>query len=524
MALVPIFPAGAVGYLPDRPEEFIPAPAWTDMQNIRIDDGVARKVHGYTSSELGVPGGVIPYWMLAFRNRGKQYLIYAGDDTVFAASTEGSVDITPSGINTGTRWNGGSLGGTPVLNNGLNVPYIWSLFSSDNLEPLPAWNYRHSCGVIRPFKNYLVAADVRKKNKVYPQMVKWSHPAEPGFLPSTWDETDLTKLAGEVVLLETPGEVVDMLPLQDRNVIYKSDSVYLMTEIGGQYIFRFDVLFKDIGILAQDCVADIGGRHVLLSQEDIVVHDGSSSQSIVDGRLRRWFFDKINKDHYANSYVFHHSNKSEVWFCIPTDDNRPDLALVWNYTDNTFALRDLPNAFFIQYAINFDPLPDWNTLTDSWDSLEDPWDSEGYSTVVLNPITASEPSPGIAASYVLEDTYQQDGSNYCSFVERRSIPFLGQDSDGNLIANVSRKKVATEVWPYIDVLEGTPSLSIYIGSQEKVAGPVTWEGPFAFDPDADEKVSCLVGGKLLAIRIEDNSNSGWELRGYYIRVKQRGTY
>src|SRR5258706_476813 len=83
----------------------------------------------------------------------------------------------------------------------------------------------HFAKIIRSFGPYLLALNVTKGANIYPHMVKWGHPADPGSVPSSWDETDETKDTGEKDLPDvTAGVIQDGLPLQGNFYVYKEGS------------------------------------------------------------------------------------------------------------------------------------------------------------------------------------------------------------------------------------------------------------------------------------------------------------
>lgn len=523
---VPVTPAGNAGFIPDRPDHHLPPTAWTKAENVRFDDGVAFKARGYDETNIPVTG--VPDWLMSFRSRDRYYLLYIAGTNVRVHSKTGDSDITPTGDNAlsiGGKWNGDTIGGIPIITNGFDVPYSWRPGATgEELQPLNEWPEDYAAFNIRTFGNYVLALGVIKQNQYVPQMVKWSHPAEPGLVPQSWDHTDLTTLAGENTLLESPGELVDGGNLRGDFILYKEDSVYLMREVGGQFIFNFDRLFSDVGLLAKGCFADLGNQHVFISTDDIKVHDGSQVQSLLDGRLRRWFFDTMNKDHYDKCFVFNYPEQQEVWFCMPVNSVYPDTALVWNRRDNTFSTRSLPRVRMIERGVEHDPMPAWQTLSQSWTQLNYTWGLAGYRSTALVPIAVAEPSDGVGRMFRMDQGWTANGETECSLLERKSLALVGKDSDGNPIVNTTQHKLAVEIWPEFEILQGTPNFQAYVGSQDKLGADVQWSGPFSFDPAAQEKINCLVGGKILAIRFESNDDSGWVFHGYQISIRGGGRY
>lgn len=135
------------------------------------------------------------------------------------------------------QWTGTSLSGIPILNVGdtSKYPMTWDLNTANKFVDLANWPANQYCKSLRAFKNYLVALHVKKGATIYPFMVKWSSPADPGAVPATWDASDATNDAGETDLAEGGDVIVDGLQLRDCFMIYKESSCWRMDFTGGPY-------------------------------------------------------------------------------------------------------------------------------------------------------------------------------------------------------------------------------------------------------------------------------------------------
>ena len=115
--------------------------------------------------------------------------------------------------------------------------------------------------------------------------------------------------------------------------IYKERSIWKMNFIGGTFIFQFDTFLEDVGILAPRCVCmDITGtRHVVVTQDDIIVHNGNTPESILTDRQRITLFNSMNRDAAQTCFMFNNKVKDEIWFCFPEAGRlNPTRALMWN--------------------------------------------------------------------------------------------------------------------------------------------------------------------------------------------------
>jgi hypothetical protein len=65
-------------------------------------------------------------------------------------------------------------------------------------------------------------------------------------------------------------------------------------------------------------------------------------------------------------------------------------------------------------------------------------------------------------------------------------------------------------------------VTFYIGGQEKIDGPVTWKGPFTFDPLVDTFIEPRLNTKFIAIRLETTLNGTWSMQGFLMELKVIG--
>lgn len=427
-------------------------------------------------------------------------------------------------MDTGIGWNGGVLTGIPVLNNGVDPPQMWNpVQTTQALQDLTNWPANTTARLIRPFLNFLVALDVTKSGTRYPYLVKWSHPADPGAVPASWDETDGTRDTGEADLGETPDYLVDCLPLRNVNIVYKQQSAYVMQYVGGPFVFQFTPISKLDGMYAPSCAVEFRpGNHAVLTPDDFVVHNGVTSESVIDGQNRKWLFKSIDETNYEKTFVAYRRAFNEVWICFPTTgDTYCTQALVWNYRENTWGHRELPNITSMVPGV----VPAVQT-NDTWNSgAAVVWDSSGgfdaWDQGEASPLEFRGVMAGFADTklYLVDSTYTFNGTAYLSYVERTEVPLAGLNRDGSTTLNFESVKFLRSVRPRFSVIPGD-SMQLYVGWQMHIEDTVTWEGPFSMDPQNEFHVDVTVSGRLFSFRIEDASLTNlWKLDGFDIDVR-----
>ena len=520
----PIDAVGQHGIVIDvKPHELAPN-AWSDGRNVRARNGFIEKCLG-EASKMGTPP-FAPYGIMPVVNSASAYYwIAAGLEDVSAWDGASWTEITKSGATYGAtadkNWTMTNFQGLPILNNGVDHPQVWTPVSLlQLLTDLANWNANWRCASMRAFKQFLVAFDVTKSGTRYPRMVKWSHPAAIGNVPSSWDETDATKDAGEYELAETGGDVLDGVMLRDAMVIYKEDAVFGMQYVGGTKIMRFGRISDAPGILAKRCAVEFMlGNHVALGTDDIYRHDGQSKVSIVEAKLRKWWFARISSSHYRKSFVVVNPAYNEVWICSPLDGATfPSHAIVWNWVDNTTTIRELNGVSAMALGVVTDTAADaWNNDSGTWDA-----DGQAWSESIYNPTSRRlfQARPSAVKIALADETNQFTASNMTAYIERvgLGIPFEKKGPP-----DIQSKKLVTAIYPRI---EGTVGgvVQVYVGSSDKPGETPTYNDPVPFTIGTTEFIPTRRNGKLIAIKFLSNTDVEWRLSGYDIECSRVGRF
>lgn len=502
----------------DLPASESPPDVFTNGKNIRYDNNSMCKFDGHKRVfDAGILAS--PYHAFGFQQPLDYFWMYGGASTVSVVGTSGSHnDITPASGVTATydeNWNHGIINGVPYMNNVAQNPIWWDGQTGNLMTDLTGWPANTKAKVIRTFNNYLLALDLTESSNDFPNRLRWSSSADAGAVPQSWDETDPTLDAGLTTLAGTQGPLIDCLQLYEDNIIYKNDSAFVMSFVGGQQIFSFRELFHDIGILARNCVAYWKGRHAIFTQDDIMIHDGRTAQSIVDKRMRSYVFNSMDFENATKSFVVPYHKKDEIWYCFPNGesgtDGLPNIALVWNYKDDKHSLRDLQDTPFISPGIisQFNGVSEWDNDNEVWNDDASVWNENQIGSVAQDLIMCS-------GSYLqnIDIGATFDGTEFQSFVEKLSYP---------LSDNYTELKLVRKIRPYIDGTSGAV-LKIRLGGQMNAADPIAWgtEGTFTIGIDID--FDCLIKGRLISMKISSETGTKWTLHRVEIQTKSGERY
>lgn len=347
---------GSPGFVRDSAEYAIAPQAFNEVRNVRFNSSSAETFGGETEVMSQAP--INPLWLRAFPPLDTPIWLHADTQRVYAYDGVHNEITRLSGIYSGSaneRWHAEVLNSIAVLNNTIDVPQMWTDFdASQRLQDLSNWPATLRAKFLRPWKNFLFAGHLTETGGpnagIRPFSIRWSDPAPAGTVPSSWDISDPTKLAGEVDVAETDDYLIDGKEGGTRFIAYKQKTAYAFTYIyPNPDVFAFDKIL-DRGVLWRDCVQDFPRGHFVVGLDDIYVHTltKNSDESIVEAKLRNWIFNQIDSSNYFNCYTYKQPRRNEIAFAFPeAGETLPTLALVWNWVTNGIGVRDLHKSPYI---------------------------------------------------------------------------------------------------------------------------------------------------------------------------------
>lgn len=517
MALVS-FTNLAGGLVKDINTELMPSDpvVWTEANNIRFYNQSAYKTSGSTAV---ITTPIAPYFAVTVDNGQKSQIIVCGLNQIYVYYSGTFSNITNTSgnyVTPNSNWQFTSINSFPIFNNGINTPQVWTSLAEDiPLVDLPNWPANMQSQAVRAYKAYLLAANCTESGIVYPTRVRWSGSALPGSIPQTWDETDITNDAGYIDLSDTPGPIIDMRVLGDNLMIYKQRATYLCMYIGGSNIFSFKQVFNNIGLLNKDCICDIGAQHFMVTEDDVILTDGNSYKSIIDGKIRRALFNSLNTQKIEKMYVVPNYKQGEIWICIPTGTSGiANMAYIYNYNTGVWSTRSLANI----PNLTLMPL-DISTAT-SYDSTNTQFDStnviynQGSYNINQYYFVGCDPTNNRLLQFDTSSS-QDGGVNQIATLERQNIKI---NDDENI-------KIIKRIWPKMTKINGSSNIvNFYIGTQMKRNQSITWSNAMPFDVLNDDKIDFFASGRWISLRIESTTDINWSIENLEFEVENGGKW
>lgn len=558
MQLVPVENIGMMGVNTDVPAWQLPPNVWSDSNNVRFSDLSVKKSQGLSKVFDGL-GTTTPIYLETYQSGDKGsgiWWIAFGTHEIKLWDGYNWLDLTPSSKPTDMpvyskgQWQTTKLGSLVFATNGIDPPYYWDGKTSNKFMPLPNWTYQsdppsgHSYGAVQTlagFKSFLWAGNVYvnkddtgtptlEGNKLFSRSVYWSNMTNFYTAPD-WDITPDSD-AGFYELLDSMGDVVHMQQLRESMMIYKSDAIVVSTFVGAPFMFTFQTISPEIGVLCKNAVAEFPGGHWFVGRSDCYVNDGQTIETKLTNRVQSEMFKDIDGDYAVNTYCVTDWGNNEIWTCYPSVGNsRPNRALIWNYKNDTFSFRDLfDNTGHIKYGIApVQPGVEWggdraadsgpteegpfstNYYTGSWETSTDSWGTQSYDDTVEHLVWTDSSTDG-------KQLYRHNsgnllmGSTMKSRIERTGID----------LGDPSTVKYVSAVYPKMWTSSADSTFNVWTAHQMNTEDAVTWEGPKVFNPDEMNKISVRTSGKFFGIKIEANGDFDWLLSGLEWETSQSG--
>ena len=522
MSIAPIRQLGTLGVIFDRDPYDLPPNAFSDGNNVRIVDGKIGKVTGWRSaiteaSDAALTGQTIRYATGHFVS-GNNTLIIVTDTKILQFNGSAYLDVSPvAALAAGGDWQSVQVGNSIILNNFLDAPLV--LHAGDTqFAPFANWPTDLRARVIKPYQGFLVAIGIQDGGADRPYVVKWSDAFDPsGNIDPSWDETDPTTLSGENPLRDSIGGLVDIEILQNAMVIYTNQGAYLMQYVGGQFVFSFRPLFRDGGLLRQGAVVEYRGKHIVVGQSDVYMHDGNSRKSISDTRITQYFFS--DQTDARSVFLYKHEARDEVWLCytnrsqVEGQDLDANRALVYNVLYDAWTPIDLPGIRGINPAPLFPAnVVTWETIQGSWEDQSQVWNA---ITPEFNERVPFAYSPTDNALYRMEIIYTHNSAEMTAFLSQDKIDLDELTSNG-----ASSIKMIKRIYPQMD---GTgDAVTIQAGASFAPQQGISWGERKAFDIESAYKVDVRQSGRYLALKVRSQGAGAWLLTGWDIDVIERG--
>ena len=537
MATLPIRNLGSTGVLTDPNPYNLPVTGFTSANNVRFDEGKVRRapVFRTVKDSLGFDPraafGIVP-------TTGFDTVLMVSDDYVIKEYANGNVNDR-SGSITGSSdprpFTVCSLADVVYINRPDRVP-VYRLPSGTNFADLTNWDSNWRAKALRPFGDFLLGLNMTESSTNYANRVRFSNLVTANAIPDSWDASDTTKSAGFNDLVAMQTSIVDGLELGTNFVIYSSTEAVMMEFVGGQLIFNFRKLFSDEGIINQNCVVEVDGKHYCFGVSDVYVHDGNTKQSICDERVRQFIFKGLNVKNADRCFVQYNKELSEIYFCYQSGDSlvsfadtaRCNRAAIFNVKNNTWSFMDLPNVSAGTSA-NVNTVSTYSASTSTYDTIGgsyyDQEDSRNRHTLMVG---NSDSGNSLSSAKIYGLDLADDGSIAFNVdTEATKPPFVertGLDLD-EINQPIDGYKVITRMLPQIFTKNtSNTNITIEFGASDIPNNTPAYSTTATFNIASDYKVDSRASGRYLSYKFSLGASDykDFELSGFDLDVTTTG--
>lgn len=343
--------------------------------------------------------------------------------------TDGTTPVTYNATES-QPWYNCMVSNCVVMNNENDVPQVKEFYTldTDSGKPvgettnyfvdLPGWGqqtngdaqedgslatvtYNWRCGRIRSFNNRLFAMDMHEAGASgvmthYPLRLRWSNFSEENQAPTLWDDLVAYRspddyaaavengYAGWADLADSKGTIQDILPLNNYIFVYTETEVYQGYPTNrADMPFQFKKLYNDMGALCPSCVVEVDGKHFVVTQHDVILHNGVSRKSIAVNRVRDKLINEISSVNPLATKCYLYNDRKEVWIAYvragsPKGTWAANKAAVYNWEFDTWYFMDLPGTY--DFCLTDPPVlisgDTWESMTGTtWDTVNAnrPW-------------------------------------------------------------------------------------------------------------------------------------------------------
>jgi len=353
------------------------------------------------------------------------------------------------------------------------------------------------CGVIRAYKNLLVAGNLTEFDssnttilRRLAGVIRTSDVAAPGAMPANWNPFAAGVNTADEFTLSSTGTVQDMAELQGRMYIYTNSSIHSLEQTGSSLIpFSISTVTDSYGAQTLEAVQEYDGRHIVVGSNDIYIFEGhpASIKSVSDTRVRKYFFDNLNKAVEQKLFVLRYQAKDEIWFCYPKGTSTTiNEVLCWNYRNNTWTIRRITNTIVSGDIAPYDENP--NDLVPIF----------SYGTEIM----------------YADKTYTNVASAaYESYIERRRLA-MSPEFDTETLASIAMKIEGSGASLTVNVL-GTNRPGQDLSPTTGVSN--------IFVVNDDYKIDVRESGRFINYKLTETSTNSWNLSGLQYEILKGGT-
>lgn len=250
---------------------------------------------------------------------------------------------------------------------------------------------------------------------------------------------DVATQAGNLRLLDTPGEIRGLKRLGQYAVAYKENAMYLGVNNGPPTLWGFTLVSGEIGAFSQEAVVSIETAHYFIGKSDLYMFDGARPIPIGDG-IREWFFTDLNADFSYRIRGDHDRTNALIYWYYPSTASTGSLdsCIVYNYKTRKWGRANRSIEVCLEYLTGaqtyasieadyptYDVIPDVSYGSPFW-TTSSPNAAIFNTSHVLGTLTEASASSSITTGAIGDDMQM-------TMVSRVQPRFINDPTTGSMI-------------------------------------------------------------------------------------------
>ena len=274
--------------------------------------------------------------------------------------------------------------------------------------------------------------------------------------------------SGETALADGT-EIIGAVRTRSAILIWTDNALYSMSYIGGRFVFSFNQLGTNCGLIAPHAAIDYDGVSYWMGDNNFYGYDGRVQN--LPCTVRRHLFEDFNNTNKDKVYAGINSEFKEIiWLYPKANSTEPNAYIIYNIEEKTWVFGD---SFYTTFK---DRTVYENTIT-----------TGKVSATADTFLWDNEP----------EDVYTGDGTALSSFLESSSFDV----GDGDDLMFLNR------IIPDYKFDSGQ-DIEVYVKVKEFPSDNFKIKGPFTINANT-KKVDFRARGRQASVRVSATNDGGW---------------
>jgi len=388
---------------------------------------------------------------------------------------------TASGITfQGSQWSFDNWGEDVLgLRRGGNIYYYDAdvSISPERMKPITsATNAPHVTATSAPSKSNFILVSPNDRHAICfatnefgtgdfnSMLVRWSDQED----FTNWTPA-INTTSGETALADGT-EIIGAVRTRSAILIWTDNALYSMSYIGGRFVFSFNQLGTNCGLIAPHAAIDYDGVSYWMGDNNFYGYDGRVQN--LPCTVRRHLFEDFNNTNKDKVYAGINSEFKEIiWLYPKANSTEPNAYIIYNTEEKTWVFGD---SFYTTFK---DRTVYENTIT-----------TGKVSATADTFLWDNEP----------EDVYTGDGTALSSFLESSSFDV----GEGDELMFLNR------IIPDYNFDSGQ-EIEVYVKVKEFPSDTFKIKGPFTINANT-KKVDFRARGRQASVRVSATNDGAWK--------------